>query len=75
MKFMPANRKAPDRTPRFVLSHLGLFCLTKSHKQDDRLIWVKEKYMDLNQEKFTSFLNELKITFNFLSRSISEQFI
>ena len=41
MIFMPANRKASDRMPRFVASHLGLFCLTMSHKQAARLIWVK----------------------------------
>ena len=35
MKFMSANRKAPDGTPRFAASHLGLFCLPKSHKKHD----------------------------------------
>ena len=41
MKFMKANRIAPDGTPRFAASHLGLFCLLMSHKKDARLIWVK----------------------------------
>ena len=41
MKIMPANRIAPDGTPRFAASHLGLFCLPMSHKKDARLIWVK----------------------------------
>ena len=40
MNFMPANRIAPDGTPHFVASHLGLLCLHMSHKMDDRLIWV-----------------------------------
>ena len=40
MKFMSANRIAPDGTPRFALSHLGLFCLPMSHKKDARLVWV-----------------------------------
>ena len=42
IKFMKANRIAPDGTPHFCASHLGLFCLPMSHKKDDRLIWVKE---------------------------------
>ena len=41
MKFMSANRIAPDGTPRFAELHLGLFCLPMSHKKDVRLIWVK----------------------------------
>ena len=40
MKIKIANRKAPDGTPRFAASHLGLFCLPTSHKKDARLIWV-----------------------------------
>ena len=40
MKFMKANRIAPDGTPRFAASHLGLFCLPMSHKKDARFIWV-----------------------------------
>ena len=32
MKIIAANRKAPDGTPRFAASHLGLFCLPISHK-------------------------------------------
>ena len=41
IQIMKANRKAPDGTPRFAVSHLGLFCLPMSHKKDTRLIWVK----------------------------------
>ena len=37
MKFVKANRIAPDGTP---LSHLGLFCLPMSHKKDARLVWI-----------------------------------
>ena len=40
MKIILANRIAPDETPRFAESHLGLFCLPMSHKKDARLIWV-----------------------------------
>ena len=36
MKFLQANRIAPDGTPRFAASHMGLICLPMS-----RLIWVK----------------------------------
>ena len=39
MKFLCANRIAPDVTPRFAASHLGLYCLPMSHKKDDRLTW------------------------------------
>ena len=37
MKFLPANRIAPDGTPHSAASHLGLFCLPLSHKSDTRL--------------------------------------
>ena len=35
-----SKQNRSDGTPRFVASHLGLFCLPMSHKKDDRLIWV-----------------------------------
>ena len=41
MNFLQANRIAPDGTPRFAASHLGLFCLPMSHKKDARLKRVK----------------------------------
>ena len=37
MKFLCANRIAPDGKPRSAASHLGLFCLPMSHKRDARL--------------------------------------
>ena len=37
MKFLCANRIAPDGTPRSAASHLGLYCLPMSHKKDVRL--------------------------------------
>ena len=43
MKFLCANRIAPDGTPRSAASHLGLFCLPMSHKKDARLKRVKQK--------------------------------
>ena len=43
MKIVYANRKAPDGTPRFVASHLVLFCLPMSLKKNVRFKWVKEK--------------------------------
>ena len=33
-----AKRIAPNGTPRFAASHLGLHCLPLSHKKDPRLI-------------------------------------
>ena len=41
MKFLSANRIAPDGTLHFAASHLGLFRFLMSHKKDARLIWVK----------------------------------
>ena len=40
LKYVKANRIAPEGTPHFATSHLGLFCLPVSHKKDARLIWV-----------------------------------
>ena len=37
IKFLCANRIAPDGTPRSAASHLGLLCLPMSHKTDARL--------------------------------------
>ena len=37
MKFLQANRIAPDVTPCSAASHLGLYCLPMSHKRDARL--------------------------------------
>ena len=37
MKFLLANRIAPDVTPRSAASHLGLCCLPMSHKKNARL--------------------------------------
>ena len=52
MKIKIAKIIAPDGTPRFSASHLGLFCLPMSHKRDARLIWVNSNskitpYLDL----------------------------
>ena len=43
MNFLQANRIAPDGTPRFAASHLGLFCLLMSHKKDARLKRVNRR--------------------------------
>ena len=40
MKFLCANRIAPDGMPHSAASHLGLFCLPMSHNRDARLILV-----------------------------------
>ena len=49
---------APDGTPRFAASHLGLFCLPMSHKKDARLLWVNQNmyYMHV-QTVYTFFYN------------------
>ena len=46
MKFLLANRIAPDGTPHSVASNLGLFCLPISHKWDTRL---KELNLELQR--------------------------
>ena len=38
VKFLYANRIAPDGTPPSAASHLGLYCLPMSHKRDARFI-------------------------------------
>ena len=42
MNFFQANRIAPDGTPHSAASHLGLYCLPMSHKNDASLIQVQE---------------------------------
>ena len=39
MKFLQANRIAPDWTPRFAASHLGLFCLPSPIKRTPGLYY------------------------------------
>ena len=36
MKFLQANRIAPDVTPCSAASHLGVYCLPKSHRKEAR---------------------------------------
>ena len=52
MKFMSANRIAPDGTPA---SHLEIFCLPMSHKKDARLIWVN------TGRKFVFFISKMQV--------------
>ena len=40
MKNIKGNRIAPDGTPRFAASHLGLFCLPMSYKKNARLKYI-----------------------------------
>ena len=72
MKIFSANRLAPDGTPHVAATHLGLFCLSMSHKKDARLKWVRfliPKFPDglnltLSRIPKTDFLmNSLKIVF------------
>ena len=43
MKFILANRIAPDGTPCFAASHLGLLCLSMSIKRMLGLCWLMKK--------------------------------
>ena len=65
MKFMPANRIAPDGTPHFAMSHLGLFCLPMSHKKDARLIWVKLLSVVLHIKQPLHYSNQEACLLNF----------
>ena len=58
MKFLSANRIAPDGTPCSAASHLGLYCLPMSNKKDVRLIWVIEK---TDSDHLYSFVFPLQI--------------
>ena len=51
MKILYAYRIAPDGTPSFAASRLGLICLPMSHKKDARLIWVKIAFMSYKSKK------------------------
>ena len=46
MKFLKANRIAPDGTPRFAASHLGLCCLPMSHKRTPGLNELRIVFSD-----------------------------
>ena len=41
VKIFSANEIAPDGAPRYVASHLGLFCLPMSHKKDTRAYKIR----------------------------------
>ena len=47
MKIKVANRIAPDETPRFAASHLGLFCLPMSHKREPSLYGLRGLVLEL----------------------------
>ena len=49
MKIMLPNRIAPDGTPLFAVSHLGLICLPISNKKDARLKWVTCSILDFSR--------------------------
>ena len=68
MKIMKANRIAPDGTPRFAASHLGLFCFALSHKKDARLIWVEDAYL---KQKVSSKCKQISILDAFLDTGLN----
>ena len=46
MKFLLVNRIAPDGTPRFAASHLGLFGLPMSHEKGRQAYMGKDQQID-----------------------------
>ena len=62
--FLVSKQISSDGAPRFAASHLGLFCLSMSHKKDPRLIWVKVTTNEQNQvsaERFNFHLIQIFI--------------
>ena len=67
MKFLCANRIAPDGTPHSAASHLGLYCLHMPHKKDARLTLV---VLDRKLDSFKFLLHKLLlIVFSYLKFS------
>ena len=64
MKFMKANRVAPDGTLHFAASHLGLFCLPMSNKKDARLIWINSCFF-FNSDCFPFWLRRRDFRYDF----------
>ena len=58
-----ANRIAPDGTPHFAASHLGLFCLPlpMSYKKDSRVIRVKPHHEKTCLQGFQPFPTQTKL--------------
>ena len=46
---MSANEIAPDWTPPFAASHLGLLCLPMSHTKDAMLLWVDQYEVSVSE--------------------------
>ena len=56
MKFLKANSIAPDETPHSAVSHLGLYCLPMSHKEDASLYELRlYKRFELLNDKMNTF--------------------
>ena len=80
IKFMSANRLAPDGMPRLAASHLGLFCLHMSHKKDTRLKWVKPvshqpcgSRAPIHNDKFLGFVRQPHGVVNNTARLLYEK--
>ena len=56
MKFMSANRLAPDGTPRFAASYLGLFCLPMSYKKGHQAFMGYTVQLGFTEENIMVFL-------------------
>ena len=65
-----ANRIAPDGTPRSAASHLGLCCLTMSHKRDARLKCVNVHF-EIRTSKFKVFTYMPPALVSFVTRRLS----
>ena len=69
MNLVPANRMAPDGTPRFAKSHLGLFCLPMSQKRTQCVYGLKHCSNELKEHltvfPYIATLNTPKFNTNF----------
>ena len=71
MKFLYANKIAPDGTPRSAASHLGLLCLPMPHKKDTRLIWVKSS-MKYSDNTWLLYIRTRTIQINYLTDLLND---
>ena len=63
MTIMLANRIAPDGTPPFAASHLGLFCLPMSHKKDARPKVVKHVMNSADPQNHSEWRGRVRLRF------------
>ena len=72
MKIMSANRIAPDGTPHFAVTHLGLICLSMSHKKDTGLYGLR--LIKMRSKPLNPCLKFDSVNLLFISQNIPADF-